>query len=285
MIKILLDEKVFSLRINGHALPHNIREFSVDCDDFSLSGDCLFGAFFAIVENGLVKCGNAVLQKFGDRRFLSAISEPVDCVEEKKTFRAFGFPVTASLLSRNGAYFTIIENDDKFIAIPCDENAKTFFCDEGVVLKTQDELFIVTFDGDFSCSDKIHHTSFSLEKNVLSVEYLAPTTEGIAVFSSFSLEGKSFSLQRKEASFSRRGNYCKKTFPVAFFERVLYAAENDVAEFLSPDFSAEDITTLKEFIGESKIVAFDGENVLFENGRCFFLHTENGKVVNVSELD
>ena len=285
MIKILLDEKIFSLRINGRALPHNIREFSVDRDDFSLSGDCPFGSFFAIVENGLIKCGNAVLQKFGDRRFLSAMAEPIDRVEEKTTFRAFGFPVTASLLVRNGAYFTIIESDDRFVAVPCDKNAKTFFCDEGVVVKTEDALFVVTFDGDFSCSEKIPHTSFSLEKNVLFVEYLAPTTEGIVVCSSFVLEGKSFSLKKREASFSRRGNYGKNTFPVAFFERVFYAAEKDVSEFLSPDFSAEDVLALKEFIGKSEIVAFDGKNVLLENGRCFFLHIEKGKVVNVSEVD
>lgn len=280
-MRIILDDDILSFALSGITFPQSVREFSVSGKGFPVCGYSLHGAFSAFIKNERVLYGNVALKNFCGAFTLSRKPTEFDEVISKTPLRAFGISLTASVIRKSEGYFAVVECADKFIAMPADEKTSFLSSDRGVAVKTESGLFIVSMTDDFTLSEKLPCTAAHISGNELAISYEAPTTEGITLFSTYTLLGSGYSLKERHAEFSRKGNYSKDTLPLAFFERILYANDADVAELLGDGFSLEDVPALKEFVGESEIEAFDGKNVLFENGKCLFADIQNGKVVNV----
>lgn len=280
-MRIILDDDILFFSISGITFPQSVRAFSVSDKNFPISGYSLQGAFSAFIKNESVLYGNVALKNFCGSFVLSRKPTEFDEVVSKTSLRAFGLSLTASVIRKSDGCFAVVECADRFIAMPADEKTSFLSSDCGVAVKTENGIFIVSMTDDFSLSEKIPCTAAHISGNELAISYEAPTTEGITLFSTYTLSGSGFSLKERHADFSRKGNYSKDTLPLAFFERVLYANAADVAELLGEGFSLGDVPALEEFVGKSEIEAFDGKNVLFENGKCLYAEVRNGRIVNV----
>ncbi len=280
-MELFLSDDISYFELNGIAFPKNIRSFDVSKSNFEIFCRSRFGEFSASFSNGKTTSKNITATKFKNGFLLSPQKQTQDAIISTVSKKVFGMSITASVVLSKGVQYAVIENNEKFISLPAFEKTSFLFCDNGIVVKTNEGLYIVCYDKDFISSDLILYTTATLFNNTLSIVFETETSEGIVVKTDYLLSGKTYSITKTETELSRKGNFTSKTFAVAFIERVLYGSDENASELLSDDFDASDVKKIKSFIGDGDIIGFDGKRVFMSLGKSFEVQSQNGKVNNI----